>query len=66
MFLGTASGYLYMRGRATDWARGCQSLPNPDKLRMLIYITGSEAVGAKVNRREGNNPEHQLRSQILC
>ena len=65
MFLGTASGYLYCRGRATDWARGCQSLPNPDKLRMLQYITGSEAVGAKVHGREGNNPEYQLRSLII-
>jgi hypothetical protein len=64
MFLGTASGYLYDRGRATDWARGCQSLPNPDKLRMLSYITGSEAAGAKVSGREGNNPEYQLRSLI--
>jgi hypothetical protein len=64
MFLGTASENLYDRGRATDWARGCQSLPNPDKLRMLSYITGSEAVGAKVHGREGNNPDYQLRSPM--
>ena len=25
-------------------------------------FTGSEATGAKVRRREGNNPDHQLRS----
>ena len=27
------------RGRATDWVRGSQILPNPDKLRMLIKYT---------------------------
>ena len=32
---------------------------------MLQYITGSEAVGAKVHGREGNNPEYQLRSLII-
>jgi hypothetical protein len=50
------------RGRATDWVRGSQILPNPDKLRMLFNIHGSEARGAKVTRREGKNPDHQLRS----
>ena len=57
MFLGTASVYEYDRGRATDWARGLHRLPNPDKLRMLINICGSEAAGAKVRGREGNNPD---------
>jgi hypothetical protein len=55
-----------MRGRATDWARGLHRLPNPDKLRMLINICGSEAVGAKVHGREGNNPDYQLRPLNLC
>jgi hypothetical protein len=32
---------------------------------MLIYIYGSEAVGAKVHGREGNNPDYQLRSLSL-
>ena len=50
------------RGRATDWVRGSQILPNPDKLRMLFNIHCSEARGAKVTRREGKNPDHQLRS----
>ena len=27
---------------------------------------GSEALGAKVRRREGNNPDHQLRSPNIC
>lgn len=56
----------YIRGRATDWARGLHRLPNPDKLRMLIYIYGSEAVGAKVHGREGNNPDYQLRPLSPC
>ena len=46
-----------VRGRATDWARGLHRLPNPDKLRMLTDFTGSEAAGAKIRGREGNNPE---------
>ena len=57
MFLGTASDTTFTRGRATDWARGLHRLPNPDKLRMLTYISGSEAAGAKIRGREGNNPE---------
>ena len=51
------------RGRATDWARGLHRLPNPDELRMLYDILSSEAVGDKVHCREGNNPDHHLRSQ---
>ena len=49
-------------GRATDRTRGCHSLPNPDELRMPSNIAGSEAWGAKVPCREGNNPDHPLRS----
>lgn len=49
-------------GRATDWVRGSQILPNPDELRMPLNIPGSEALGAKVQGREGKNPDHQLRS----
>ena len=52
----------FTRGRATDWVRGSQILPNPDKLRMLRNMICSEARGAKVTRREGKNPDHQLRS----
>ena len=54
------------RGRATDRARGLRRLSNPDKLRMLSDIHGSEALGAKVQRREGKNPDHQLRSPNIC
>ena len=62
MFLGTASDPdknrdKSVRGRATDWARGLHRLPNPDKLRMLTDISGSEAAGAKIRGREGNNPD---------
>ena len=56
----------YHRGRATDWARGLHRLPNPDKLRMLSDILGSEGMGAKVHVREGNNPDYQLRSLNIC
>ena len=48
---------MFARGRATDWARGLHRLPNPDKLRMLANISGSEAAGAKIRGREGNNPD---------
>jgi hypothetical protein len=48
MFLGTAS----------DYRRLVQvELPNPDKLRMVLNISGSEAAGDKVRGREGNNPD---------
>ena len=30
--------YKFIRGRATDWMRGSQILPIPDKLRMLINV----------------------------
>ena len=54
-----------VRGRATNWTRGSQILPNPDELRMLTDIHGSEGLGAKVQVREGKNPDQQLRSQNL-
>ena len=56
----------FIRGRATDRARGLHRLPTPDKLRMLINIHGSEGMGAKVHVREGKNPDHQLRSLNIC
>ena len=52
----------FARGRATNRTRGCQSLPNPDELRMPLAIAGSEAWGAKVPGREGKNPDPPLRS----
>ncbi len=54
------------RGRATNWMRGSQILPNPDELRMLLDIHCSEGLGAKVQVREGNNPDRQLRSLNIC
>ena len=50
------------RGRATNWTRGSQILPNPDELRMLSDIPGSEGMGAKVLVQKGKNPDQQLRS----
>jgi hypothetical protein len=55
-------GIKFNGGRATDWVRGSQILPNPDELRMPLNIPGSEAPGAKVRGREGKNPDHRLRS----
>ena len=40
-----------------------QSLANSECYKML---TGSEGMGAKVHVREGNNPDHQLRSPNIC
>jgi hypothetical protein len=54
------------RGRATNRTRGSHILPNPDELRMLSDIPGSEGMGAKVHVREGKNPDHQLRSLNIC
>ena len=54
------------RGRATNRTRGSQILPNPDELRMLSDLPGSEGLGAKVQIREGKNPDLQLRSQNVC
>jgi hypothetical protein len=56
---------MFNRGRATNRTRGSQILPNPDELRMLLNYPGSEGQGAKVLIREGKNPDHQLRSQIV-
>ena len=47
----------FNRGRATNRTRGSQILPNPDELRMLSNILGSEGWGAKVPVREGKNPD---------
>ena len=55
-------GVEVVGGRATNRTRGCQSLPNPDELRMPVDIAGSEAGGAKVPGREGKNPDQPLRS----
>ena len=52
-------------GRATNRTRGSQILPNPDELRMLSDLPCSEGLGAKVQIREGKNPDLQLRSQSI-
>ena len=54
---------MYDGGRATDRTRGSQILPNPDELRMPSDSTRSEGLGAKVQVREGKNPDRRLRSQ---
>ena len=40
-----------------------QTLTNSECYQMLRR---SEALGAKVQRREGNNPDYQLRSPNIC
>ena len=40
-----------------------QTLTNSECYDMML---GSEALGAKVQRREGKNPDHQLRSPNIC
>ena len=42
--------------------RGSHILPTSDELRMRAGVLGSEGQGAKVLLREGNNPDHHLRS----
>lgn len=40
---------------------------NAIKLRMpLLHISGSQSMGDKVHGREGNSPDHQLRSPNQC
>ena len=40
-----------------------QTLTNSECYNMFLR---SEALGAKVQRREGKNPDHQLRSPNIC
>ena len=54
------------RGRATNRMRGSHILPTSDELRMRREVRGSEGLGAKVQVREGNNPDHPLRSPSVC
>ena len=46
--------------------RGSHILPTSDELRMRKEVLGSEGQGAKVLLREGNNPDHPLRSPSVC
>src|SRR5918997_514197 len=47
-------------GRWMD--EGAWRLPTPTKPRMPAAGPGSETAGAKIRRREGNSPDHRLRS----
>ena len=42
---------------------GAVSLPSRSKRRMGVRHSGSETVGAKLDRREGKSPDRWLRSQ---
>jgi hypothetical protein len=50
----------------TWMGEGARRLPTPTKPRMPRGPLGSETVGAKIHRREGNSPDRQLRSPSLC
>ena len=54
-------------GRATGWLMGPTGLLTSTKLRMPVKVQrGSETAGDKLRSREGNSPDHQLRSLSVC
>src|ERR1700730_12245617 len=53
-------------GRALSGLGAKRWLPPPTKLRMPSEEPVSETAGAKLRRREGNSPDHQLRSRSRC
>ena len=62
MHLGAASGFSVVEVELLIRLEGFtayQPLTNSECCEMIY---GSEALGAKVRRREGKNPDHQLRS----
>ena len=52
-------------GRALSGLGAKRWLPTPTKLRMPEVEPVSETAGAKLRRRKGNSPDHQLRSQSI-
>ena len=66
MHLGAASIFIVIE---VELLIGCggftayQFLTNSECLEMMY---SSEGMGAKVHVREGNNPDHQLRSPSVC
>ena len=53
----------YIGGRALNVRWPHPGVLSIIKLRMPIYILGSQTVGDKVHGQKGNSPDHQLRSQ---
>src|SRR5438128_6160194 len=53
-------------GRALDGLGAKCWLPTPTKLRMPVDSQVRETAGAKLRRRKGNSPDHQLRSLNRC
>ena len=51
-------------GRALHGCGGRKALPFPRKLRIRKDRKRRQALGAKVQSREGNSPDYQLRSLI--
>ncbi len=61
MHLGAASG-VSQGGRALDGLGGEKLTKLNQTANALALNPGSESVGDKLHRREGNIPDHQLRS----
>ena len=56
----------YVGGRALNVRWPHPGVLSIIKLRMPIYILGSQTVGDKVHGQKGNSPDRQLRSQNVC
>jgi hypothetical protein len=61
MHLGAASE-MSRGGRALDELGGEKLTKLNQTTNAMARDSGSESVGDKLRRREGNNPDHQLRS----
>ena len=66
MFLGTASELSAAEVELPIGLGGVKSYQILTNSECRGYISGSEGLGAKVQVREGKNPDHQLRSQNMC
>ena len=54
-----------MWGSSTVWPRGRIAYRSQANYEYHILMIRSESMDDKVHGREGNNPDHQLRSQII-
>jgi hypothetical protein len=62
MHLGAAFGVISPAGRETGWARGRELTKPNQTTNGRETDPKSETAGAKLRRREGNSPDHRLRS----
>ena len=55
---------VFAGGRATGWARGVEDPTNPNQTPNAYKMNpGRQSLSDNVQRREGKNPEPQLRPQ---